>query len=60
MSSASGVPRPGPHRALHPDTRSAVDAILDDVDADLARQFPGDDAAAQPVHTAYLLSLIHI
>lgn len=54
MSSASGVPRPGPHRALHPDTRSAVDAILDDVDADLARQFPGDDAAAQPVHTAYL------
>lgn len=47
-------PRPDAHRGLRADTRSAVETILNDVDADLDRLFPGDDAVSQPIHTVYV------
>ncbi|WP_327074215.1 HpcH/HpaI aldolase/citrate lyase family protein [Kitasatospora purpeofusca] len=34
--------------------RSAVDALLAPVDADLAHRFPGDPGTRQPVHTVYV------
>ncbi|MBD0692708.1 DUF6986 family protein [Streptomyces sp. CBMA123] len=34
--------------------RTAVEALLDPVDADLARRYPGDSGTRQPVHTVYV------
>ncbi|MBO1417045.1 aldolase/citrate lyase family protein [Streptomyces sp. FH025] len=34
--------------------RAAVEALLAPVDADLARRYPGDSGARQPVHTVYV------
>ncbi|TXI61880.1 DUF6986 family protein [Mycolicibacterium mageritense] len=42
-----------PHR-IDQDTLTRVDALLHDVDARLAREFPGDRDAVQPVHTVYV------
>ncbi|MDL9937265.1 aldolase [Gordonia sp. ABSL1-1] len=39
---------------MTPGTAAAVEEILTAVDADLDRLYPGDDAAAQPVHTVYV------
>ncbi|MFJ4798960.1 DUF6986 family protein [Kitasatospora purpeofusca] len=36
------------------DARSAVDALLAPVDAELAHRFPGDPGTRQPVHTVYV------
>jgi citrate lyase beta subunit len=41
-------------RAISDDERSRLDELLAPVDADLAVHFPGDRAAGQPVHTAYV------
>ncbi len=39
---------------LDPEVLSAVDAALADTDAFLARAYPGETGARQPVHTVYL------
>ncbi|MBI3226572.1 MAG: aldolase [Mycolicibacterium cosmeticum] len=40
--------------AIPDPTLARIDALLADIDADLAAQFPGDRPDAQPVHTVYL------
>lgn len=40
--------------AIPEPTLARIDALLADVDADLAAQFPGDRPEAQPVHTVYV------
>lgn len=35
-------------------TLARIDALLADIDADLAARYPGDRAEAQPVHTVYI------
>ncbi|MHA3019381.1 DUF6986 family protein [Mycobacterium sp. BMJ-28] len=40
--------------AIPDPTLARIDALLADIDADLAARYPGDRTAAQPVHTVYL------
>ncbi|MFF1873149.1 DUF6986 family protein [Kitasatospora herbaricolor] len=46
--------KPGSGASFSSAARAAVDALLGPVDAELARRYPGDSGARQPVHTVYV------
>ncbi|MFD7984963.1 DUF6986 family protein [Kitasatospora indigofera] len=46
--------KPGSGASFSSAARSAVDALLGPVDAELARRYPGDSGTRQPVHTVYV------
>ncbi|MFF2354567.1 DUF6986 family protein [Kitasatospora sp. NPDC058115] len=50
----TGGTGPGGAAGFSAAARSAVDALLAPVDADLARRYPGDSGGRQPVHTVYV------
>lgn len=45
---------PAPTHRVAADVHARIDALLTQVDADLAARFPGDRDAVQPVHTVYI------
>ena len=49
-----------PNPSLSTGDLAAIDAQLADTDRLLEQSYPGDDGSRQPVHTVYVLSLIHI
>ncbi|MCX5212816.1 HpcH/HpaI aldolase/citrate lyase family protein [Kitasatospora sp. NBC_00240] len=46
--------KPGSGASFSSAARTAVDALLAPVDAELARRYPGDSGTRQPVHTVYV------